>query len=151
MTTTFRSLSDLTEQLRADGVPHEANEGQVWLPVEEGELRTTAMILWPADVALLQVVIPLPFQSSEPHLPGLHEALARLNHALIVPGFGLDHEHAQPYFRIVQPRAVDGSVELQDVQRALGTAVRTAAQFGGLLQGVAIGELAPGAVTDGLA
>jgi hypothetical protein len=151
MITRIQTIAELAERLKADDVAHEVGEGQVWLPVAEGDLRTTAMILWPADLALVQIVVPLPFQPEPALLPALHEALARLNHALIVPGFGFDHGHQQPYYRLVEPRALDGGMDVQALQRTLSTAVRTAARFGGLLAAVGAGEMAPAAVTEGLA
>ena len=103
------SLEALVARLEADGVAFKSEPGQVWIPVDRDGMQTTAMILWPPQYALLTVIVPLPFAAGE-HTAALSEAIVRLNHASIVPGFGFDHEHAQPYFRLVQPRGADGGI-----------------------------------------
>jgi hypothetical protein len=55
----------------------------------------------------------------------MEAAVTRLNHALALPGFGLNHQTSTLYFRVTLPVAAAG-VSPQDLQSVFRAAVRTA-------------------------
>lgn len=145
MTGRLRSRDDLVERLRADGVAIDAESApdRVLFTVDEDGLQTTAVVVWPEDVALISVVLPLPIDLTPDVVPVFCEAVLRLNHLLLLPGFGIDLRGAFAYFRVVQARDADGSITVEAVQRLVQAAVGTASGFAPLLVQVARGMLTP--------
>lgn len=140
------SYDALVAALVADDVTHEAmpESSRVLMPVDFEGLKSTGILVWFKDVALVQFVLPLPWQVPEDRLSEIAEAALRLNHELIVPGFQLDYANRQVYFRLTQPRRPDGQIDKADVQRLVATAIQTSARFEPVLGLVAEGAL-PGA------
>ncbi len=146
--TALRRYEDLRDHLVAEGVPHRADDAarQLVLPVVEGTFQGSAWLMWPDRVTLVQVLVPLAFTVSPSVLRPVAEAMVRLNDQLLVPGFGVDADHDQPYFRLFQPYDASVGLSPPSVQRMVQTAVRTAATYGPFLALVAEGELEPGDV-----
>lgn len=137
------SYDDLVARLEADGVTFRAEPEahQVWLPVARGDFQATALLVWLPKVALVQVLVPLDFEVVQGAGPQTCEAVVRMNHTMVLPGFGVDLERGQPYVRLLTPRGPDGSVVATEVQRMLSTAVQTAAELGPALEPVAQGRI----------
>ena len=69
------SLEALVARLEADEVAFRTEPGQVWIPVDRDGMQSTAMILWPAQYALITVIVPMPFSTADgvvcaPAVPG---------------------------------------------------------------------------------
>lgn len=144
----LRTLRDIGEALRQDGLPHELHpsRGQIILPVERGDLVSQLVLIWPGTHVLFQALLALPFEVPPGRLAPTALAIARINHVLTVPGFGLDPEHGTVYFRVVQPRRADGSIDKLELQRACTTVVHTAADFLAPLLDVALHGASPDGV-----
>jgi len=134
------NFQDLLNLLKEDNVPHRANPEQqsVELPTQSGELEGEMLILWDARSSLVQCIHPLPFEVPEDRIPAAESAIARINHALTLPGFGLNHVSRLLYYRLSVPRRDDGTLSAQAVQRLFRTTVRTAADFYLPLSGVVL-------------
>lgn len=135
----------LAEAMQRDGVPVDCPAGsdRILFPAVDSGLDTTAVLIWPAQVALLQLMLPLRFAIVPAHRAALCEAVVRLNHALVLPGFGVDVARGLVYFRGVLAREPDGSVGVDAVRRMVQASISTAARFGTVLAQVADGSLQP--------
>src|SRR5262245_40693694 len=58
-------------------------------------------ILWDQQHMLVQCLYPLPFQIPAERMSAMDEAVTRINHALALPGLGVDHGGRLVYCRIV--------------------------------------------------
>ncbi|HMV66317.1 MAG TPA: hypothetical protein PKA64_05665 [Myxococcota bacterium] len=106
-----------------------------------------AMVYWDVRAPLLHVVLPLRFEVAPAHAAELALAIVRVNHAIVLPGFGLDADRGQTYFRWVVPRQADGVPE-DDVRKAVVAAVSAAGDFLAPLREVAAGALDAARVLD---
>jgi hypothetical protein len=125
------NFQDLLELLKNDNVPHRANPEQqsVEIPTQSGSLEGELLILWDARSSLVQCIHPLPFEVPEDRIPAAESAISRINHALTLPGFGLNHVSRLLYYRLSVPRRDDGTLSAQELQRLFRTTVSTAADF----------------------
>jgi hypothetical protein len=125
------NFQDLLEVFVRDNVPHRADPEQqrVALPTKHGSLQGELLILWDARSSLLQCIQPLPFEVPQDRIGAAESAIARINHALMLPGFGLNHVSRLLYYRLSVPRRDDGTLSVLDLQRLISTTVHTAADF----------------------
>ena len=126
------SFDDLITLLEQDRIPHRiANPSvpQVELPTRIGALQSQLMIIWGPTAPILQCIHPLPFRVPEERIAAIESAIARINHALVLPGFGLNHKVRLIYYRLSIPRREDGQLSAQEFQKACQTAIGTAADF----------------------
>ena len=139
------NFQDLLNLLKEDNVPHRANPEQqsVELPTQSGELEGEMLILWDAISSLVQCIHPLPFEVPEDKISAAESAITRINHALTLPGFGLDHRNGFIYFRLSIPRRDDGTISAKELQRLVRTSINTAADFYKPLSGVVLGSKSP--------
>ncbi len=122
---------ELLELLARDGVLHQADPGEraVTIPTGRGELRGVLVIRWQSEQNVVQLVQSLPLKVPDDRLPAFESSLARLNHALLLPGFGYNHDAGTPYYRLALPIFPDRPLRAEDVRAAFRTAVKTAADF----------------------
>lgn len=127
----LRSYDDLLSYLKREGAAfaevrtHHAVELQVHSPPVEGVLA----LVWLPDPQLVQFLFPLPFAVSSEHVAAVESALARINHALMLPGFGLNHSNGTVYYRLVLPRQISGGMEPDEIRRAVNTVLTTVRDF----------------------
>jgi len=128
---TINRYEDLLDLLRKDGVLHQANleDLSVTIPTGRGELRGVLVIRWQSEQGVAQLVQSLPFTVPADRVSAYEAALARLNHALLIPCFGLNHETNTPYYRLALPLFAGRPPRVEDVRAAFRTAVKTAADF----------------------
>lgn len=131
MQNAITSYEELLDLLRKDGVLHQADleERSVTIPTGRGELRGVLVIRWQADQGVMQLVQSLPFKVPDEQHAAYESALARINHALLIPGFGYNHEAGTPYYRLAMPIFPGRPPRAEDVRAAFRTAVKTAADF----------------------
>lgn len=146
------TVADVAGWLVEDGHEVDPTMGQdrVLFGVAHEGWQSSCLLVWPAEVALLNLMVPLPFEIPEGREAAVAEACVRLNHLLILPGFGVDMGRRLAYFRTVTPRQPDGSLDRDAVRRAIGSAVATAARFTPLVGSVADGDLTPEAIEAAL-
>ena len=91
------------------------------------------------------LVHALPLVVPRERLGAVESAIVRLNHALALPGFGLDHESRRLYFREVLPITAEG-VSPTDVQALFRAMVRTSLDLLGPIQRIIDGSGSPESV-----
>lgn len=128
---TIARYEDLLDLLRRDGVLHQAdpNDRSVSVPTGRGALRGVLVIRWREDQGVAQFIQSLPITVPDDRIAAFDSALARLNHALMLPGFGLNHAAHVPYYRLAVPLFPGQPPRAEDVRAAFRTAVKTAADF----------------------
>ncbi len=144
------SLDALRRRLEDDGVSPIVEEGRLVVPVRKDDFEGAVAILWPERVNLVQFALPLPISVPERRLAEVALAIARVNHALMLPGFQLDADRRLVYFRLNQPRLPDGTLWVEDLRGAFAATVSTAARHHRALAAVARGLLASRDVLDAL-
>lgn len=144
MSERLTSLDALEARLVADGVEvQRLAVDRLVFGVGDADFQSTAVVVWPREVALLQLMVPLGVEVPEARRAEVCEAVVRMNHLLVLPGFGLDLAEGLLYFRTVQSRDPDGAVDVDAVKRLVQASVSTASRFGGPLVSVVQGELEP--------
>ena len=124
--TPLLSYNDLLAALTRDGVMHQASpaERSVMIPTRIGASDAAMILRWAPDQGALHVVQSLPLAVPAEARAAVSHAMNLLNHALALPGFGLDHENRRLYFRTVLP-ITPGGVNPADVQALFRAMVRT--------------------------
>ena len=89
------------------------------------------IVLWDPRATLLHVIHPLSIT--------VLEAITRVNHALVLPGYGADLADGGLYYRWVVPRHTDGSLSEDEVDRAVRTVLGSVRDFLPALRAVAGG------------
>lgn len=128
----LRSFDDLVAYLRAEGVAPSTVDAAAQVlevatrsPPVEGALA----IRWEPKVELVQLFHPLPFTVAAERVAAVEHAMARINDALVLPGFGLRHAQGLAYYRLVIARHLDGALEGGELQRAITTVLTTLTDF----------------------
>ncbi len=141
-TGTLGSFAELVAAIAAQGLPHRVDAPRVEIPVQRPPVVGAITAIWSPQVPtvqLLHVVAAAPANRA-----ALHDAIARVNHALPQPGFGLAPDDGPLYFRLVLARR-RGTDDL--AAAALGPALTAVidaiAAFGPVLAEVASGARAP--------
>ena len=136
------NFADLKSFLTSRGVPFAADDARQVLEIPttiRGEAHA-GVILWDPRAALLHVIQVLGVAVPPGRERDLVDAIARINHALVLPGFGFDHAAGQVYYRWVVPRAADGGMSEEDLDRAIRTVLESCRDFLPALRAVASGE-----------
>jgi hypothetical protein len=136
--TTYQDLIDL---LKRDSVKHETDNKKalVRIPTKREDLEGTMLIRWQAAEGVVQFIQTLPMDISEDRIPAMETAVLRLNHALAVPGFGLDHQNRKLYYRFVAPFMPRGGLQDKEVRLYFQLTLKQAAEFFAPLKQVAEG------------
>lgn len=127
----LRSYEDLQayfqrEQIRFVAVPeHHAVELEVSVLPATG----TMIIFWHPQPQLLQLIFILACPVPPVRLAALESALIRCNHALMIPGFGFNHDDQTIHYRLTLPRQLDGGMEDAELKQALHIAMTTVRNF----------------------
>lgn len=143
------SYDDLKAHLEAKQVPFEADDLRqvVEIPTYIRNENHSAVLLWDPRAILLHVIQPLPFDIPPRQEPALIEAVVRVNHSLVLPGFGYDHLARHLYFRWVVAREPEGLSE-EALDRAIRTVLETCRDFLPTLRAVVAGRLTPAEVVE---
>jgi hypothetical protein len=71
----------------------------------------------------------------------IESAIARINHVIVLPGFGFDHQNCYVYYRLSIPRREDNSLSVAELENLVQTCIITGTEFHELLSEVAIGSI----------
>jgi hypothetical protein len=137
----LNSLADIAQLLTKQNVPHRVDEKNslIEMPTSAPPLQAAAVVRWDTQVPLVQYIVVYAFQAPKERFDAVTAAIARVNHALAMPGFGLNHERGALYMRIVLPRKPDGIGE-DELSNGLRAAVSTARDFFTAFKGVVEGH-----------
>lgn len=135
----YRELLDL---LAREGVLHQARteEKSVTIPTEKGTLDGMLLMRWQDSDGVIQFIQSMPLEIAEDKIALIESAIARLNHALALPGFDLNHEYRLLTYRQVLPIYPRGYVHPAEIQAMFRVTVKTAADFLPTLARVLRGE-----------
>ena len=161
------SPEDVFALLAADGVPHrvDAEHGQVLIPTRLGSEDAVLTLRWASADGLLQLFQDMGEVVAQPQIAAVEEAITRLNHAMPVPGFGLNPEQGRLYYRLTVPlrqgttacrrarrarspstRSTCTSRPVTALRALFSAAVKNASDFLPVLRSVSRGEIAPAEV-----
>lgn len=122
-TVIIRSYQDILNLLARDGILHQADppDLSVRIPTARGAVEGLMLLRWQERDGVMQLIHPLPLRARADRLSEVEGAILRLNHALALPGFGLDHGSGQLYYRATLPVVPDGVTDrtVQSVFRAV--------------------------------
>lgn len=136
------SYSELLELLAREGVLHQARteEKSVTIPTEKGSLDGMLLMRWQDSDGIIQFIQSMPLEIPADKLALVESAIARLNHALALPGFDLNHEYRLLTYRQVLPIYPRGYVHPAEIQAMFRVTVKTASDFLPTLARVLRGE-----------
>ncbi len=136
------SYPDLLELLAREGVLHQARteEKSVTIPTEKGALDGMLLMRWQESDGIIQFIQSLPLEIPADKIAAMESAIARLNHALALPGFDLNHEYRMLTYRQILPIYPRGYVHPAEIQAMFRVTVKTAADFLPTLSRILRGE-----------
>jgi hypothetical protein len=139
------SYEEMVHFFTETGLLHQAEPSQalVKVPVRKGALDGVMFIRWQADQQVLHFIQTIPVEIPAERLPAVALASAILNHAMPIPGFGINVGSRQGYYRITLPLRPDGTLTRGEIQGVFNLAVRTAAEHHGALREVAVNNADP--------
>jgi hypothetical protein len=145
--TDFESLVEFLEQ---EKVPHQVDldNQKIIFPTKFKTLESELLILWDIKNSLIQCIHLLPFEVPETRITAAESAITWINHELMLPGFGLNHERRFLYYRLSLPLRDDASISAEEFQQLVQTCIRTAADFYSPLLKVVFENMNPSLVLD---
>ena len=122
------SYASLLALLERDGVMHlnHAVDQTVQIPTQRGQLDGILLIRWQEADGVVQFIQSLPVPVPEDKIPAMESAIARLNHALALPGLDLNHEYRSLVYRQTLPLFPRGYVMPDELQAMFRLCVKTA-------------------------
>jgi hypothetical protein len=87
---------------------HDAAAQIVQLPTSSGAADGSLFIRWERHVPLVQLVAPMIHDVPDERVHELEDAVCRVNHAVLLPGFGYDFAKRFLYFRLTLARDDEG-------------------------------------------
>src|SRR5262245_56526542 len=99
------TIDDLVALLNADGVTftrHEADR-MIEVSTESGPVKGRMFIRWETQVPFVSVIHPIVMDLAPERIPAMNECVTLLNHAILLPGFGIDPQKRFAYFRVIIP------------------------------------------------
>lgn len=136
------SFEDLVAFLESQSIPHRVVQGQqkVVIPTRAKDIESELAILWGHEHSIVQCIHSLPFKIREERISEMEGAIARINHALMLPGFGIDHENRYVYYRMMIPLR-NHSASVTELEELFRTCVSTSSNFYILLSEVNSGKV----------
>lgn len=121
----IHDFAGLVAALQSDGAPLDVLPGKAELRIliDEPWLKTALWLHWDAQHALLHLLLPIGDPIPAERLSAIESLIARINHRLVMPGFGLDDTNAVAYFRLCLPR--EEGLTVEQVRTLLRTAIGT--------------------------
>jgi hypothetical protein len=145
----IKTFEDLVDFLKNENTTHQVIENQkIIFPTKFKTLESELLVIWDIKNFLIQCIHPLPFQVPETQIAAAESAIAWINHELMLPGFGLNHEGRFLYYRLSLPLRDDASISTEEFQKLVQTCIRTAADFYSPLLKVVFEKINPSLVLD---
>jgi hypothetical protein len=130
---------DVLELLNGDSVLHQAdNKNQsIRIPTKRKDLDGVMIIRWQQKDGVVQFIQSMPMEVPEERVKSVETAMMRLNHALAIPGFAINHENRLPYYRLVVPIQPRGGLQDNELRSYFQVTLKQAAEFFAPLKEVA--------------
>ena len=141
---------DLLALRREDDVLHEARPetASVDVPTGRGALRGVLVLRWQPERGAATFIQSLPLTVPSDRVAAFQDAITRLNHALLLPGFGLAPGVNVPYYRLILPLFPDRPPTAEHLRLLFRATVKTAADALPALQRVALEGAGPETVVE---
>lgn len=126
----------LLEFLSEQQAPHVRDPGApaVILHSRLGQQRAPVSVRWVVGDGAVYIEQQVPVHVPQGRVAEVAILVARINHALQVPGFGLDPDTGALTFRLVALLDLDGMLPVQHLQDLLATAAHTVGDHLAVLQ-----------------
>ena len=118
---------------------HDAAAQIVQLPTTSGPLDGSLFIRWERHVPFVQLVAPMIHDVPDERVHELEDALCRVNHAALLPGFGYDFAKRFLYCRLTLARDDEG-VSATLLRKMLFAAVNNARDYLAPFRAIVAGE-----------
>jgi hypothetical protein len=137
----LKTYQDLLDLLNHDSVLHKADNEKMsaTMPTKRKDLDGVMIIRWQQKDGVVQFIQTMPIDIPEARVAAVETAMMRLNHAMAVPGFSLDHTNRMAYFRMVVPFQPRGFLQDNELRAYFQVTLRQAAEFYDPLKRVAAG------------
>ena len=111
-------FNGLLELLNQDSVTHQTNQQEqlVLIPTEKGGLDSVFVIRWAADSGVVHFIHQIPVKLPAERLSAVEIAMMRLNHAMPLPGLGINHDGPSMYFRMSIPFQPRGGLTREEIR-----------------------------------
>jgi len=146
------TMDDLVALLQADGVPHTRHDAEKMIEVatETGPVKGRMFIRWETQVPFVTVIHPIVMDLPPARVAAMNECVTLINHAILLPGFGVDPDKRFVYFRVVIPLEPTG-MQADFFRTMVLACLNNTRDFWLALHGVANGESPDGALRAALA
>ena len=116
--TLINNFPGLVDVLSQDGLSFQKNDEQlsILIPTKKADFEGVLLIRWAARDGVIHFVQSLPIEVDTERLAELEEAIIRLNHALPLPGLGMNHAGPSLYFRLTVPLLPRGGLTPKDLR-----------------------------------
>lgn len=140
----------LVELLDRDSVTHqtEMEEQYVLIPTEKGGMDSVFVIRWAADDGVVHFLHQIPVKLPEQSIKSVEAAMIRLNHAIPVPGLGVNHDSQAMYFRMTVPFKPRGGLTPEEVRAYFSYTLEQSEQWRPVLEAVIKGEAPAEAIVE---
>jgi len=148
--TPVSNYEGLLELLNKDAVLHQAvmEEKGVQIPTQMGDLDSVLFMRWQDSDGIIQFIQAIPLEISEDKLWVMADAITRLNHALAIPGFDLNHQARMLAYRLYLPIYPRQSVFSSEIQAMFRLTVKTASKFMPVFKQLIEGHILPSEFVD---
>lgn len=138
---TLATYQDMLDLLNHDSVLLKADNARmsVTIPTKRKDLDGVMIIRWQQKDGVVQFIQTMPIEIPEDRVAAVESAMVRLNHAMAVPGFGLDHTNRMPYYRMVVPFQPRGFLQDNELRAFFQVTLKQAAEFYAPLKKIAAG------------
>lgn len=136
---TISNFDELAAFFAESGLMHESVREQslVKIPTRKDSLDGVLFVRWDSEQQVVHFVQSLNIAIPKERLEPLALAMALLNHALPLPGFGINVVQGYGYYRFTMPLRPDGTLTRQEIQGLFNLAVRMASEHRPVLYEVA--------------
>ena len=147
MITDFGSLVEL---LNRDSVTHqtEVDDQYVIIPTDKGGVDSVFVISWAGDDGVVHFIHQIPVEMPKEKLQDVETAMVRLNHAIPVPGLGINHDSGSLYFRLTVPIQPRGGMTAQEVRAFFSHTLSESERWRPILTAIIGGEASPESVVE---
>jgi len=108
------SWQDLVAHLTKENVRFQQNDADqaIQIEIQLDNFSSQLYLRWETNLPYVQAICPVHMNVPDDRVPAVESAIARLNHAIALPGFGYDHANKFVYFRLtitVEPAGMDAN------------------------------------------
>ena len=145
-----QNFDALVELLNRDSVTHQTDvdEQYVVIPTEKGGMDSVFVISWAGEDGVVHFIHQMPIEMPKDKLNDVETAMVRLNHAMPVPGLGINHDSELLYFRMTIPIQPRGGMTPQEVRAFFSHTLSQSEEWRPVMSAVIKGEVSPESIVE---